>query len=257
MASLSMLLAGQERAAMAGSVTFRRTPAEIPQSLQVSYLGDRSSGSTAFLNGIPRTNTLPGTYRVSYLKPNSYVACSGPTSITVVADQNMIVDCHYFMPETGALRVNLGDAEGHGARWRIKGTADAWEKSGVITLAPGAYTVEYRTAPGWSPELPQDVEVSLYSVSSITAGYQRVSNHGYVSVTLQPATAVAAGAQWALITDSSEETWRNSGAVAPALMGANQIKFKPLENWQAPANQNVNVTVGKTTRVKESYVSNP
>jgi hypothetical protein len=252
-ALLFMFLAGQELPVFAGSVTFRRTPTEIPQSLQVSYLGDRSSGSTAFLNEIPRTNTPPGTYKVSYIKPTSYVACSGPTSITVVADQNMVIDCHFFMPDTGALRVNLGAAEAHGARWRIRGTTDAWSKSGIISLVPGSYAVEYRTVPGWSSELPQDIEVGLYGVTSITAGYERVSNHGYVSVTLQPTDVLSAGAQWALATDLSEEKWHNSGAVVPALVGANKIKFKPIETWQTPKEQVVNVSVGKTVRLTKDY----
>ena len=72
-------------------------------------------------------------------------------------------------------------------------------------------------------------------------------------VTLGPAAAVAAGAQWQL----NGGGWQNSAASVGASPGLNTVSFKPVIHWTPPANQNVNVTAGQTTTATGTYTALP
>jgi len=72
-----------------------------------------------------------------------------------------------------------------------------------------------------------------------------------LEVTLSPAQAVAAGAQWRV----DEGTWQNSGAVVPSLsVGAHTVTFSPLPGWLAPVTQTVTVTPGATSTAAALYL---
>ena len=77
---------------------------------------------------------------------------------------------------------------------------------------------------------------------------------GALSVTLQPAAAVSAGAQWRV----DGGAWRASGAVATGLMaGAHTVSFGAATGWTAPSDVATTVTNGTTNSFAATYVEEP
>lgn len=77
---------------------------------------------------------------------------------------------------------------------------------------------------------------------------------GALSVTLQPAEAVAAGAQWRV----DGGAWRASGAVATGLTaGAHTVSFGAATGWIAPADVATATTNGTTNSFAATYVAEP
>lgn len=75
-----------------------------------------------------------------------------------------------------------------------------------------------------------------------------------LSVTLQPAEAVAAGAQWRV----DGGAWRASGAVATGLLaGAHTVSFGAATGWIAPADVATATTNGATNAFMATYEAEP
>ena len=73
-----------------------------------------------------------------------------------------------------------------------------------------------------------------------------------LSVTLQPAEAVYAGAQWRV----DGGAWRASGAVATGLVaGAHTVSFASISGWTAPADVATATTNGTTNSFTATYVA--
>ncbi len=73
---------------------------------------------------------------------------------------------------------------------------------------------------------------------------------GALSVTLLPAGAVTAGAQWRV----GDGAWRNSGAVVSDLsVGSHTVTFKSIPFWAAPAAATVQILEGETTLHTGTY----
>ncbi len=73
---------------------------------------------------------------------------------------------------------------------------------------------------------------------------------GSVHVTLEPAEAVAAGAQWKL--DSG--AWQDNGATLASVPGGmHTVSFKSVTGWNTPASSMVNVDGSKIAEVAASY----
>lgn len=74
---------------------------------------------------------------------------------------------------------------------------------------------------------------------------------GNLKVTLQPSTAVSAGAQWRVDGGS----WKNSGTTVKNLSNTtHQVTFKSISGWITPPAQNVTLTAGNTTSLTATYV---
>jgi phosphatidylethanolamine-binding protein (PEBP) family uncharacterized protein len=77
--------------------------------------------------------------------------------------------------------------------------------------------------------------------------------NGTLTVTLQPAAAIAAGAQW---TMDGGATWKSSGATLNDIVpGSVTVGFKPVSGWTTPASQTVSVNPGQTATVSAAYVA--
>lgn len=73
---------------------------------------------------------------------------------------------------------------------------------------------------------------------------------GSLTVTLQPAEAVTAGAQWAVDAGG----WQNSGATVGNLSAvAHTVSFKAATGWVTPVNQTANIQAGQTTSLTGTY----
>jgi hypothetical protein len=90
-------------------------------------------------------------------------------------------------------------------------------------------------------------------ISSAVFTFQEAVHTSTLSVTLSPAEAVNAGAQWQV--DDGE--WQNSGDAAEGLSDGNHlVSFKAIDGWSAPASQMVSQSAGQSNSVSGIYTRN-
>jgi hypothetical protein len=76
------------------------------------------------------------------------------------------------------------------------------------------------------------------------------SGNGSLQVSLEPADAVTAGAQWQMDGGS----WQNSGVTVSGIRaGTHMITYKAPEGWTAPAGAYVNISAGQTATAAGTY----
>ncbi len=74
---------------------------------------------------------------------------------------------------------------------------------------------------------------------------------GSLKVTIAPAQAVAAGAQWRV----DNGIWRNSAVTVNSLsVGSHSVDYKTVSGWIAPAQAGVTIPNGKTTTLTATYI---
>ncbi len=90
---------------------------------------------------------------------------------------------------------------------------------------------------------------STFSDNSVT--YSAPLQTGSLQVSLAPAGAASAGAQWQV----DGGAWQNSGvAVSGLSVGNHPVAFKTLSGWTTPGNQTVTVSASQTTTATGVYV---
>jgi hypothetical protein len=157
-----------------------------------------------------------------------------------------------YVRQTGSLQVTLlpAGAVSAGAQWRRTGTT-AWFNSGAAEsgLPTGNYTVEFSSLTGWNTPASQNVTIQSALTTSASATYVRQT--GSLQVTLLPAGAVSAGAQW---RRTGTTAWFNSGAAESGILTGNYtVECKPATNWCLPANLGAVVLSGQTTLLTNNY----
>lgn len=138
-----------------------------------------------------------------------------------------------------------------GAQWRVDG--GVWRASGATAadLGPGAHQVEFKDISGWVTPSLLSVTLSEGQSSSLTGTYTP-TQAGSVLVSLSPAAAVTAGAQWRL----DGGVWNKSGvALSGVAAGSHTIDFKPVAGYNTPAPQAVTVTGNATASLSATYVA--
>jgi len=89
--------------------------------------------------------------------------------------------------------------------------------------------------------------VTLYVVPNASHFVLQV---GSLQVTLTPANAVSAGAQWQV----DGGTWQNSGAIVPNLsVGTHILAFSSANGWFSPASESVLIPTNQVNAVSASY----
>ncbi len=173
-------------------------------------------------------------------------------NVTILNHQTVVVTPPSYVCETGGLRVTLGPAAAvtAGAQWRLDG--GSWRNSGetVSNLAPGDHQVEFKDITGWDKPVDQTVTTQSGGVISTATGAY-VAWTGSLQVTISPAGAVSAGAQWRL----DGGAWRNSGETVSDLpLGDHVVQFKDLTWWDRPAaEQSVTVQHDETASISPVY----
>ncbi len=111
-----------------------------------------------------------------------------------------------------------------------------WGENGYFRIAYG--------------ELNTKVQFGYYTLAY--EGYNgTVVESGALSVTINPTSAIGAGAKWRV----DNGTWRDSGTIASGLaVGQHTVDFLPITGWTTPANQTVTIENGKTTSTSGTYV---
>jgi hypothetical protein len=76
---------------------------------------------------------------------------------------------------------------------------------------------------------------------------------GALQVTIEPAGARNAGAQWRL-TSGPDTSWKNSGATVSNLpVGTYTVTFKDIPGWIKPADTTVTINANQTTTLSRTY----
>lgn len=102
-----------------------------------------------------------------------------------------------------------------------------------------------------SVRLYDNSDTGAYSLA-VTAQGGGGGTTGSLTVTILPADAVAAGAQWRV----DGGNWQNSGTTAGGLtVGTHQVSFSDVSGWVTPANTTANVLAGQTAGVTGTYTS--
>ena len=104
--------------------------------------------------------------------------------------------------------------------------------------------------PGYSSTPYYDLVTGLGSVDA-TNLFLAFQEGGSLTVTISPAAAVSAGAQW----NVDGGTWKDSGATVGGLsVGSHTVNFNTIAGWTSPPSQSVNIVNGQTTSAGGLYV---
>lgn len=155
-------------------------------------------------------------------------------------------------PKTGSLVVTIepAGARSAGAQWRVAG--GTWRASGYTEsgLSPGGKTVEFKDIANW--DKPANASVTITAGGTATLSKSYVRHTGSLKVTIEPADARSAGAQW---RRTGTTTWRASGATEGGIeTGSYTVEFSGLASpWIKPANVSVSITKGATATKSVRY----
>jgi hypothetical protein len=125
-----------------------------------------------------------------------------------------------------------------------------WQSSGltVANVAVGQHAISFKDVTGWGKPAGQSVTVQKAQTAQGSGVYGQ--DLGSVSVTITPAEAVTAGAQW----NMDNGTWQSSGLTVPNVsVGQHAISFKDVTGWGKPAGQSVTVQKGQTAQGSGVY----
>ncbi len=159
-----------------------------------------------------------------------------------------------YVQQTGGIQVVLGPAAAvtAGAQWNVDG--GAWQNSGatVSNLVVGNHTVKYEAIAGWNTPASASVPVTSNTTTGITGTY--LQQTGELTVTLEPAAAISAGAMW----NVDGGGWLASGATITGLsVGTHTVNTLPLTAWSAPPMKSVVISNNETTVLVGMYGEDP
>jgi hypothetical protein len=168
------------------------------------------------------------------------------------------VEISYAVPgdPAGSLQVALSPAAAvaAGAQWQLDG--GPWQTSGTTIngLAVGNHTVGFNSVSGWASPASQNVLVVAGQTDSATGVYVALAQTGSLQISLSPAGAVSAGAQWRV----DGGAWQNSGATVAGLSVSNHtVTFRSISGWTTPGSQTVTITANQLTTSSAAYVEAP
>lgn len=210
--------------------------------------GSNWNASGATLSGLYVYNSP---YTITFKTVTGYTKPSDITNLYLTSGQTASYTVGYTLP-VGDLIVYLDpeDAVNSGAQWRRVGTTP-WFDSGETeeNITAGDYDLEFKDVTGWdTPANIVDVTISAGETTTVDADTTYVRQTGSLTVTISPAGAVTAGAQWRIVGD---ETWQDSAATqADIPTGTYIIEFHAATGYVTPNNiAGVVITDGGTTEL--------
>jgi uncharacterized repeat protein (TIGR03803 family) len=215
-------------------------------------------GGTLQSSGAIVSNLSVGNHTVSFNTISDWTTPANQT-VSISSNSTTTATGTYTVPgsgPTGALSVTLepAGAVSAGALWKLDfGTA---QNSGVTitNVSVGSHTLSFTTVSGWDTPADQTVTITSNLTTTATGIYTAIGNGltGALSVTLEPAGAVAAGAQWQVDGGAGQA----SGAIVTNLVaGSHTVSFALISGWNAPSNQTVTITNGATTSATGLYTA--
>lgn len=223
-----------------------------PQAARDAGAQWQLDGGSARASGQTVSGVTTGAHAVSFQAINGWAA---PTSQSVdVSAGSMATATGAYVQQTdGTLQVNIdpAGARSAGAQWRVDG--GAWQDSGVsASLAAGTHAVSFKTVSGWSAPSNRNVWIDSSVASISTANYTQAATGATVTVTISPAAAVTAGAQWRI----DGGAWQASGAsITGVSTGSHTVSFSTVNGWQTPGNWSFTITGTETRTYNATYTA--
>jgi hypothetical protein len=205
----------------------------------------RNSGETVYVS--------PGTQAIEFWDMGVHWEKPPNQSVTITGTQAASVTGTY-RGISGMLNVTIAPNEAvqSGAQWRAGNRP--WKRSGETdaSVPLGPQQVELNTIPGWVADPVPSVNISAGQLTRTTGSFRRGT--GSIMITLQPAGAIQAGAQWRV----DGGPWQNSGSTLPNVTaGSRNIEYKEIPGWTRPGTENVVVNTGQTTSLVKNYTQQP
>ncbi|MDD3689727.1 MAG: hypothetical protein PHI81_06800, partial [Synergistaceae bacterium] len=147
------------------------------------------------------------------------------------------------VPSYGAVLVTLDGPKD--AKWSLNGEGAYESGLTVDSLPVGTHSVSFSEVADWTAPAAQDVTVVKDETASVSAAYVR--HVGSVSVTIDGPK----DAKWSL---NGEGTYESGYKVDSVPTGAHKVEFAQVENWTAPAPQEITVAKDRTISIGVSYV---
>ncbi len=156
-----------------------------------------------------------------------------------------------YVQQTGALTVTISPAGAlsAGAQWSVDGGNGQAGGTTVSGLTVGSHTVTFNNMAGWTTPSSQNVNISNGQTSSVGGAY--VQQTGALTVTISPAGAISAGAQWSVDGGNGQA---GGTTVSGLTVGSHTVTFNNMAGWTTPSSQNVNISNGQTASVGGPYV---
>ncbi len=235
---------------LVADVTVTLTPDEVnPKGGWMLVQGAPEPGGITQWNASGYTETaVPyGQYTVTFRDVPGY---NKPDDMLCSVTSTTAIQLTGVYKKVGLLTVTIIGADAT-ARWSVDDWATSHVSGASLKLEAGDYTVKFNEVSGWTA--PADVAVTIAGkddAKSVLGEY--IAQVGTISVSIDPADAVADGAAWSI---DAGATWNNSGASVDVAPGPYTIVFKPLDElrWATPASQGVTVTSGVTTTATGIY----
>jgi subtilase family serine protease len=153
------------------------------------------------------------------------------------------------LPPTGSLKVYIDPAAAitAGAKWQVDGGTFLRNGVTVTNLSVGNHTVTFSTINGWATPASQTVTIDTNSTTTANGTYIAI---GSLKVTIVPALAISAGAQWQVDGGALQ----NSGTTLTGLAAGNHIvSYSAINGWTTPANQTVAIKGSTASRATGTY----
>ena len=224
----------------------------VPYGTVSMYIyGTNNAAVTGTLTWSNRLTGASGTFAAAAAWSNSVTLATGVNTVLVSGVNYLLnqtatdtVRVTVVASSLSALSVTIEPvgAVAAGAKWNVD--SGAWRDSGTTAtgLVAGVHTASFSTVSGWTSPPPRTVSTTNGQTTAITATYTQLV--GALQVTISPAEAIAAGAQWRV----DGGAWTNSGALAPNLSaGVHTASFSTVTGWTAPGTQSVTIVAGETT----------
>lgn len=177
------------------------------------------------------------------------------TALTHINTPDVFVDLNpVWRRSTGTVTIST---QPEIASW-ILTNADGIAQSGtgplVLNNVPtGMTTIEWQPLPTYTMPAPAVQQAMLYPGMNIefSGNYPPIIGEGQATlvVRIEPAQAIAAGAQWKV----NGSSWYNSGDSVTIPDGDSTIEFKELPGWTRPASQTLFFHRNTTTELIKGY----
>ena len=154
--------------------------------------------------------------------------------------------------QTGSVQVTLGPAGANtaGATWNVDG--GVWQSTGatITGLSPGSHDVYFNYVAGWASPVSTAVTITAGTTTPVTGTYTQLA--GSLTVELNPAAALASGAQW----NAGGGPWQNTGAnVGGLTVGSGYtVNYNSIAGWASPANTPVTISSTSATTAVANYL---
>jgi sugar lactone lactonase YvrE len=215
-------------------------------------------GATWNQSGYMETRLTAGSYQIS-CKPISGWISPPVTNITLVRGQLTVITNRYIKTSTLTVIIQNDAPIPTYAQWTIDGGIN-WRSSGDIVtgLTPGApgYDIVFKdisaNVPGYLP--PSAIHVELLEGEARTVPASYVQIRGSLMISFEPSNVVAE-ARWMV---SGNTNWHQSGTVVSNLTyGIHTVQYLPVEGYQKPPDENINIQSSELLMLKRTYTPLP